>query len=167
MYWLIHFVMVHLYYAQRMAYSPTLGYLAYYREGSTTHSVSCKNHSDYLLLGTRMLALYDTIQNDINSGNRTDDGLQEFAEVVLEGANYNITQSLKRLYKLNTPAEVVRFYKRIDSQVNRRALYSDPRMYKYTYGWSKMAKLGIRHKYLSILVNSCLLIAYQLYVRLK
>ena len=161
------FVMVHLYYAQRMAYSPTLGYLAYYREGSTTHSVSYKNHSDYLLLGTRMLALYDTIQNDINSGNRMDDGIQEFAEVVLEGVNYNITQSLKRLYKLNTPAEVVRFYKRIDSQVNRCALYSDPRMYKYTYGWSKMAKLGIRHKYLSILVNSCLLIAYQLYVRLK
>ena len=121
----------------------------------------------YLLLGTRMLALYDTIQRDRMQGKRTDDGLQGFADGILEGATYNVTMSLKRLYKLNTPAEVVRFYKRIDSQVNRCALYSDPRMYKYTYGWSKMAKLGIRHKYLSILVNSCLLIAYQLYVRLK
>ena len=55
------FVMVHLYYAQRMTYSPQLGYVAYYREGSTTRSVSYKNQSDYLLLGTRMLALYTTI----------------------------------------------------------------------------------------------------------
>ena len=161
------FVMVHLYYAQRMAYSPALGYLAYYREGSTTHSVSFKNQSDYLLLGTRMLAFYTIIQQDIDSGNRTDDGIQEFADGVLEGAIHNVTMSLKRLYKLNSPAEIVRFYRRIDSKVNRHVLYTDPRMYKYTYGWNKIAHLSIRHKYLSIFVNSCVLIAYQLYLKLK
>ena len=161
------FVMVHLYYAQRMSYSPNLGYLAYYREGSTTHSVSYKNQSDYLLLGTRMLALYTIIQRDIDSGKRTDDGIQEFADGVLEGAIHNVTMSLKRLYKLTSPAEIVRFYRRIDSKVNRHALNTDPRMYRYTYGWNKMAHLGIHHKYLSILFNSCLLIAYQIYVKLK
>ena len=161
------FVMVHLYYAKRMVYSQALGYLAYYREGSTTHSVSFKNQSDYLLLGTRMLAFYTIIQQDIDSGNRTDDGIQEFADGVLEGAIHNVTMSLKRLYKLNSPAEIVRFYRRIDSKVNRHVLYADPRMYKYTYGWNKIAHLSIRHKYLSIFVNSCLLIAYQLYLKLK
>ena len=161
------FVMVHLYYAKRMVYSQALGYLAYYREGSTTHSVSFKNQSDYLLLGTRMLAFYTVIQQDIDSGKRTDNGIQEFADGVLEGAIHNVTMSLKRLYKLNSPAEIVRFYRRIDSKVNRHVLYTDPRMYKYTYGWNKMAHLGIRHKYLSIFVNSCLLIAYQLYLQLK
>lgn len=161
------FVMVHLYYAQRMAYSPNLGYLAYYREGSTTHSVSFKNQSDYLLLGTRMLAFYTIIQQDIDSGNRTDDGIQEFADGVLEGAIHNVTMSLKRLYRLTSSAEIVRFYQRIDAQVNRQSLYTDSRIYKYTYGWNNLAHLGIRHKYLSIFVNSCLLIAYQLYLKLK
>ena len=161
------FVAVHLYYAQRMAYSSELGYVAYYREGSTTHSTSYKNTADYFLLGSRMLAFYTIIQQDIDSHKRTDEGIQQFADGILEGAIHNVTMSLKRLFKLNTPAEIVRYYKRIDTQVNRRAIYTDPRMYKYTYGWNKIAHLGIRHKYLSILINSCLLIAYQLYVKLK
>lgn len=161
------FVAVHLYYAQRIAYSPELGYIAYYREGSTTHSTSYKNTADYFLLGSRMLAFYTIIQQNIDSHKRTDDGLQQFADGILEGAIHNVTMSLKRLFKLNTPAEIVRYYKRIDTQVNRRAIYTDPRMYKYTYGWSKMAHLGIRHKYLSILINSCLLLAYQIYVKLR
>ena len=161
------FVTVHLYYAQRMAYSSELGYVAYYREGSTTHSTSYKNTADYFLLGSRMLAFYTIIQQDIDSHKRTDDGIQQFADGILEGAIHNVTMSLKRLFKLNTPAEIVRYYKRIDAQVNRRAIYTDPRMYKYTYGWSKLAHLGIRHKYLSVLINSCLLIAYQLYMKLN
>ncbi len=161
------FVAVHLYYAQRMTYSPELGYIAYYREGSTTHSTSYKNTADYFLLGSRMLAFYTIIQQDIDSHKRTDDGLQQFADGILEGAIHNVTMSLKRLFKLNTPAEIVRYYKRIDSHVNRCAMYTDPRMHKYPNYWSKMAHLGIRHKYLSILINSCLLIAYQLYVKLK
>lgn len=161
------FVAVHLYYAQRMVYSPELGYIAYYREGSTTHSTSYKNTADYFLLGSRMLAFYTIIQQDIDSYKRTDEGIQQFADGILEGAIHNVTMSLKRLFKLNTPSEIVRYYKRIDAKVNRRAIYTDPRMYKYTYGWSKMAHLGIRHKYLSILINSCLLLAYQIYVKLK
>lgn len=161
------FVVVHLYYAQRMAYSSELGYVAYYREGSTTHSTSYKNTADYFLLGSRMLAFYTIIQQDIDSHKRTDDGIQQFAYGILEGAIHNVTMSLKRLFKLNNPAEIVRYYTRIDSHVNRRAIYTDPRMYKYTYGWNRMAHLGIRHKYLSILVNSCVLITYQLYVKLK
>lgn len=161
------FVVVHLYYAQRVAYSPELGYIAYYREGSTTHSTSYKNTADYFLLGSRMLAFYTTIQQDIDSHKRTDDGIQQFADGILEGAIHNVTMSLKRLFKLNTPADIVWYYKRIDSHVNRRVMYTDPRMYKYAYGWSKLARLGFRHKYLSILTNSCLLIAYQLYIKLK
>lgn len=161
------FVVVHLYYAQRMAYSPELGYIAYYREGSTTHSTSYKNTADYFFLGSRMLALYTTIQHDIDSHIRNEDGIQQFADGVLEGAIHNVTMSLKRLFKLNTPAEIIRYYKRIDSQVDRRAIYNDPRMYKFTYCWSKMAHIGIRHKYLSFLINSCLLTAYQLYLKLK
>lgn len=161
------FVAVHLYYAQQMAYSPELGYIVYYREGSTTHSTSYKNLADYFLLGARMLAFYTIIQQDIDSHKRTDDGIRQFADGVLEGSIHNVTMSFKRLFKLNTPAEIVRYYRRIDSHVNRRAIYADSRMRKYPNYWSKMAQLGIRHKYLSVLINSCLLIAYQLYLKLK
>ena len=161
------FVMVHLYYAQRMSYSPILGYLAYYREGSTTHSVSYKNQSDYLLLGTRMLALYDTIQRDMDQGKRTDDGLREFADGILEGATYNVTMALKRLYKLNSPKDIVSFYRCIDERVNRDDLYSNPRLHRFSRYWNKRAVLAIKHKHLSIALNICLLIAYQLYVKLK
>ena len=161
------FVAVHLYYSQRMVYSPELGYIAYYREGSTTHSTSYKNTADYFLLGSRMLAFYTIIQQDIDSHKRTDNGLQQFADGILEGAIHNVTMSLKRLFKLNTPAEIVRYYKRIDSHVSRRAIYADLRMHKYPNYWSRMAQLGIRHKFFSIFINSCLLIAYQLYVKLK
>lgn len=161
------FVAVHLYYSQRMVYSPELGYIAYYREGSTTHSTSYKNTADYFLLGSRMLAFYSTIQRDIDSHRRADAGIQQFADGVLEGAIHNVTMSLKRLYKLNTPAEIVRYYRRIDYHVNRRAIYADLRMHKYPNYWSRMAQLGIRNKFFSIFINSCLLIAYQLYVKLK
>lgn len=161
------FVMVHLYYAQRMSYSPNLGYLAYYREGSTTHSISYKNLSDYLLLGTRMLALYDTIQRDRMQGQRTDEGLREFADGALEGATYNITMSLKRLYKLNSPKEIISFYRRIDDRISRHDLLSNPRLHRFSRYWNKRAVLAIKHKHLSIALNTCLLIAYQLYVKLK
>ena len=160
------FVMVHLYYAQRMAYSPNLGYLAYYREGSTTHSVSYKNQSDYLLLGTRMLALYDTIQRDRMQGKRTDDGLQGFADGILEGATYNVTMALKRLYKLNSPKDIVSFYRRIDERINRHELYRNPHLHRFAQYWNKRAILAIKHKHLSIVLNTCLLIAYRLYVKL-
>lgn len=161
------FVMVHLYYAQRMSYSPTLGYLAYYREGSTTHSVSYKNQSDYLLLGTRMLALYDTIQNDMNYGKRTDEGIRLFAEGVLEGACHNITMSLKRIYKLSGSKEIAAYYNRVDSYVSRRKLYKDSRLYRYPNYWNDYAKFCIRYKRLSIVLNTGLSICYHLYKKYK
>ena len=161
------FVMVHLYYAQRMAYSPALGYLAYYREGSTTHSTSYKNISDYLLLGTRMLALYDTIQRDINDGQRTDEGIQEFADGALEGATYNITLSLKRLYKLKSPKEIISFYRRIDERINRHELYRNPHLHRFPQYWNKRAVLAIRYKHLSLALNTCLSVAYTIYLKAK
>lgn len=161
------FVMVHLYYAQRMSYSPKLGYLAYYREGSTTRSVSYKNQSDYLLLGTRMLALYTTIQNVMESHKRNDEELTKFAEGVLEGATYNVTMALKRLNKLNSPKEIIAFYDRVDANVNRLELSGDKRLYQFPVYWSIIAKIGLKHKYLSIALNTCLLILHGIYIKLK
>lgn len=163
------FVAAHLYYAQRMAYSPETGYIAYYREGSTTHSNNHKNNSDYLLLGTRMLALYNIIQQDISQGKRNDEGIQEFADGVLEGACWNVTKSLKKLYKLPNGKEIVAFYKRIDTFVNRRTLYNDPLMHKFNYShlWNTWSAFCMNHKYLSIVFNIILSWAYKTLIFVK
>ncbi len=172
------FIAAHLYYAQRMAYSPDTGYIVYYRDGSTTHSVSYNNQSDYLLLGTRMLALYTTIQSDkrsetfstisnIAQGKRTDKEIEPFADGVLEGAIHNITKSLKRLFKLPNRKEIVSFYERVDARVSRRALFKDTRLYQYSNYWNLLAHIGIRHKYISITLNTCLVIAFRVAKKLK
>lgn len=161
------FVATHLYYAERMTYSPELGYIAYYREGSTTHSNHYKNTADYFLLGSRMLALYTIIQNDIDNSKRTDDGIQKFADGILEGATHNVTMSLKRLFKLNSGKEIIAYYNRVDALVNRLAIYRDSRMHQNPHYWNAWVALCIRHKYVSIALNTCLSMAYRLYVKFK
>lgn len=157
------FVSAHLYYAQRMAYSSEIGYIVHYREGSTTHSNNYKNNSDYLLLGTRMLVLYNIIQQDIAQQKRMDDGICKFADDVLEGACWNVTKSLKRLYKLPNGKEIVSFYKRVDAFVDRHKLYADPLMHKFSYShlWNTWSAFCMKHKYLSIVVNTMLSWAYK------
>lgn len=161
------FISAHLYYAKRMAYSPALGYAVYYREGSTTHSNNYKNQSDYFLLGSRMLALYTIIQKDIDDGLRNEDGIQEFADGVLEGAIHNITMSLKRLFKLDDLQGIRAFYNRVDAHVSRRALYRDKRLYKYPHYWNLLAHIGIRCKHTSIALNTCGALLYKAYRKLK
>lgn len=161
------FIAAHLYYAKRMAYSAELGYAVYYREGSTTHSNNYKNQSDYFLLGSRMLALYTIIQKDIDEGKRNDDGIQEFADGVLEGAIHNVTMSLKRLFKLDDLQGIRAFYNRVDAHVSRRALYKDKRLYKYPHYWNLLAHIGIRCKYTSIALNTCGALLYKAYRKLK
>lgn len=161
------FVATHLYYAERMAYSPELGYIAFYREGSTTHSNNYKNTADYLLLGSRMLALYAIIQQDIDEGKRNDDGIQDFADGILEGAIHNVTMSLKRLFKLDDLRGIRAFYDRVDSRVSRRALFKDKLLYKYPNYWNLLAHIGIRCKYTSIALNTCGALLYKAYRKLK
>ena len=161
------FIATHLYYAQRMANSPNLGYVAYYREGSTTHSNNYKNTADYFLLGSRMLALFSIIQQDIKQGKRTDDGIHEFADGVLEGAIHNITKSLKSLLKLDDLRGISAFYKRVDAHVNRCTLYRDKRLYQYPNYWNFLAHIGILCKYISIPMNICLALLYKAYRKYK
>ena len=161
------FVAVHLYYAQRMAYSSKLGYIAYYREGSTTRGNNYRNAADYLLLGSRMLAFHTVISRDVEQNNRTEKGIRQFADGILEGACYNVTRSLNSIFKLDGLWEVRADYDRVDARVDRRALYKDKRLYKYSNYWNILAGIGIRYKYLSILLNTCLSVLYKGYMKIK
>lgn len=150
------FIAAHLYRAKRMAYSPNLGYTAYVREGSTTRSNNYTNAADYLLLGTRMLSLYSTIIRDIEESKKIDDSVQLFADSIREGVCYNITNPLKHLYKLRNKKEIIAFYERVDVQINRSALYYDSRIHRYSDYWNLLAIIGMKHKFMSIALNSCL-----------
>ena len=52
------FVSVHLYYAERMGYSPSVAYRIHENPSSTTRTISFKHVCDYALLGTRLLRFY-------------------------------------------------------------------------------------------------------------
>ena len=95
--------------------------------------MSYKHVADYFLLGTRMLALYDRIE----------DKRTKYADSIREGGSFNIWMSFKRLWKLDSTEAIKMFYKRIDERADRAA-YLDNKEPKYC--WTLWTKLGLRHK---------------------
>lgn len=155
------FVMVHLYFAKRMAYSQDLGYIVYYRDGSTTHSVTYKNLSDYFLLGTRMLRFYEKIEQDtICTDEANSLVIKQFADGILEGARWNVAKSIKRLIKLKNLNEIRAFYDRVDSHVNRRELINNQHFRGYfKNSWTAV---GIKHRCFATIICAVLVPFYRL-----
>lgn len=153
------FVMAHLYAAKVMTYSPALGYWAYYREGSTTHTITThKNIADFILLGVRMLCLYEKITTKKANGDLSEKE-KKFAEDVLEGACWNMCVSTKRMIKLKDKQEVCLFYDYLDAYVNRKKLCSDKRLRKYY--WNAWTTICLEYKRLTIMLLSILIPMYK------
>ena len=163
------FVAVHLYHAKRMAYSPELGYKAYYREGSTTRHTSYKNVADYLLLGVRMMRFYERIMNErekelMSEGvNELMSEREKFAEGILEGACWNVQKSCRRLIKLGGIKEVRAYYERINEYANLNEIYTDVRYRKYY--WNIWTSLCVGHRKLSMMILAVLIPVYKLVKR--
>ena len=131
------YVNVHLYHAQRVMYNSVCSYRIYYNSQSTTHTTSYKHVADYLLLGTRMLQLYHSLEDKTST----------YALSILEGGSYNIWISCKRLIKLPSIRDVMMFYDRVDHFINRFDLlfYTEP-----TYCWTNWTKLCLRNKFIAL-----------------
>lgn len=157
------YVAVHLYYAKRMTYSVELGYKAYYREGSTTRHTSYKNVADYLLLGVRMMRFYERIK--VECGKRKEEGVEQFAEGILEGASCNVLLSCKRLIKLSSIKEVRLFYDRVDESVDRKEICDKHNLQKYY--WNGWTALCMRHKRIVIMILAILIPMYKLVKSVK
>ena len=155
------FVTAHLYYAKRMTYSSLLGYLAYYREGSTTHTITHKNIVDFILLGVRMLRLYERVMSDVSCKlyDVSEAEINKFAEDVLEGACWNIRVSTKRMIKLSSIKEVRLCYDRLDTCLNRQELCADKRLRKYY--WNLWTTICLAHKRLAIMLLNLLMPLYR------
>ena len=145
------FVMAHLCDAKTMAYSDKLGYIAYYRQDSTTRSTTYKNIADFILLGVRMLSLYEKICQKEEKDNKDKD-VQKFAEDVLDGACWNMYISAKRLIKLNSLSEVFDFYQRLDSMTSRKTIANDKRLRKYY--WNIWTTICMRYRSIAIMILS-------------
>lgn len=142
------FVNIHLYHARRMMYSTKCAYRVHYNATSTTHTTTYKHVADYLLLGTRMLRFYNSLENKTST----------YALGIREGGSYNIWMSCKRLIKLSSIADVLAFYKRIDAYVDRTLLrYTEPQ-----YCWTWWTKLCLSHKFIAILLITIGQLAYKL-----
>ena len=127
------YINYHLYEVTRMGYCDVLGYKFKYNHNSTTHTMSYKHIADYFLLGTRMLKLYDKINDKTTT----------YATSIQEGGSYNIWMAFRRLWKLDSTEAIKMFYKRIDERADRAAYldYKEPK-----YCWTLWTKLGLRHK---------------------
>lgn len=136
------FVNVHLYHAKRMAYSNTCGYRVHFNANSTTHTISYKHLADYFLLGTRMLAHYETLP----------DKTTKYAEGILEGGSFNIMKSFRRLIRLKSLEEIRAFYDRLDTNYDRSRLlsYRNP-----AYCWTRWTRFCLKHRKAAILVVGC------------
>ena len=132
------FVSVHLYNAKRMGYCDECGYLINSNPFSTTHTVSYKHVCDYALLGTRMLAFYQSLE----------DKSSNFASSVLEGGSWNVMKSCKSLFKLQTISDIYAFYDRFDSLASREDLL---RYKKPTYCWTRWTRFCLKNRRLTIL----------------
>lgn len=140
----------HLYAAKRMGYVAECGYRIFYNSTSTTHTMSYKHVSDYFLLGTRMLAMYERIE-DKNTN---------YADSIREGGSYNIWKSFKRLWKLNSMAEVRSFYDRLDEKgiiLTDYLQYHEP-----AYCWTCWTRLGLKHKRLMIALAGIMIVGRKL-----
>lgn len=144
------YVNVHLYHAHRVMYNPVRSYRIYYNSLSTTHTQSYKHVADYLLLGTRMLQLYHSLEDKTTA----------YALSILEGGSYNIWKSCKRLVKLPSIRDVKMFYNRVDQYTNRFDLlnYTEP-----AYCWTRWTKLCLGAK----MITMCLVCVGQIVFRLK
>ena len=143
------FVTVHLYYAKRMMYCGICAYKVHYNSTSTTHTQSFKHVSDYLLLGTRMLRFYHSLEEQNT----------EYALSIKEGGSYNIWMACKRLVKLSSTKDVKLFYERVDFYIDRTKLfgYKEP-----AYCWTWWTRLCIKHKNITIIVASICQLMYKI-----
>lgn len=158
------FVATHLYHAKRMAYSNEMGYVAYYREGSTTHSMTHKNVADCLFLGKRMLVLYERIVSE-SVNDSMDEGVKQFAEGILEGACWNVERSCRRLLNLGSIKELCAYYNRVDAQVSRKDMVRDTRL--HSYYWNSWTTFCLGHKHVAIVLTSFLMPFLRLVKRVK
>ncbi|MBQ0024370.1 MAG: glycosyltransferase family 2 protein [Bacteroidales bacterium] len=143
------FVYVHLYHAQRMCYSKECGYRVRYNTNSTVHTLSYKHLADYFLLGTRMINFYNTIKNED----------QRYADMVLEGGQYNMAKSLKRLYKLSSGEEIRLCFDRIDDRCRRYRYFQYT---TYDYLWTRWTKTALRHRHFAIITATIASFAFKI-----
>lgn len=125
------FVNVHLYHARRMAYCDDCSYRVYQNAASTTNTMSYKHLADYALLGTRMLAFYESLP----------DKSSEYAKGILEGGSYNIMIAFKRLLGLRSFKKIKAFFGRFDARYDRKRLldYRKP-----AYCWTRWTRFCLR-----------------------
>lgn len=127
------FVNTHLYRAGRVAYCDQCGYR--YREtpGSITRTRGYRQLAGDILMGTRVLALYE----------RMEDKASPWARSVLEVGGNSLTKCFRQLVRQPSVAEVRAVYNTIDTRVDRKAFlpYVQP-----TSFWNTWTRFCLKHR---------------------
>ena len=133
------FVSVHLYYAKKMAYCDSCCYRHHINATSTTHTFSTQHLADYAYLGARMLGFYEALPNKAT----------KYADSILDGGWFCISESFRRLWRLGSGDEVRTFYTRLDSYCSRTQLLALKKARKY---WRLWTGFCLRHRDMTVII---------------
>ena len=127
------FVNTHLYRAGRVAYCDQCGYRYHETPGSITRTRGYRQLAGDILMGTRVLALYE----------RMEDKASPWARSVLEVGGNSLTKCFRQLVRQPSVAEVRAVYNTIDTRVDRKAFlpYVQP-----TSFWNTWTRFCLKHR---------------------
>ena len=136
------FVNTHLYRADRVAYCDQCGYRYHETPGSITRTRGYKQLAGDILMGTRLLALYE----------RMEDKASPWAQSVCEVGGCSLTKCFRQLVRQPSVAEIRAVYNMIDTRVDRKAFL---KYIRPTSFWNSWTRFCLKHRNLATGIARC------------
>ena len=127
------FVNAHVYRAGRVAYCDLCGYQYHKTPGSITRTRGFKQLAGDILMGTRLLALYE----------RMEDKASAWAQSVLKIGGCSLTKCFRQLVRQPSVTEIRAVYNMIDTRVDRKTFL---KYIKPTSFWNSWTRFCLKHR---------------------
>ena len=127
------FVNTHLYRASRVAYCDQCGYRYHETPGSITRSRGYRQLAGDILMGTRLLSLYE----------RMEDKTSPWAQSVLEVGGCSLTKCFRQLVRQPSVAEMRAVYNMIDTRVDRKSFLKYIKPISF---WNSWTRFCLKHR---------------------
>lgn len=127
------FVNTHLYRAGRVAYCDQCGYRYHETPGSITRTRGYSQLAGDILMGTRLLSLYE----------RMEDKASPWSRSVLEVGGNSLTKCFRQLVRQPSVAEVRAVYYMIDTRVDRKAFLKYIKPISF---WNCWTRFCLKHR---------------------
>ena len=131
------FVNTHLYQAGRVAYCDQCGYRYHESPGSITRTRGFKQLAGDILMGTRLLALFE----------RMEDKTTSYARSVWEFGSSSLVKCFRQLVRQRSLKDVRAIYNMVDTRVDRKSFLKYIRPTCFWNGWTRFC---LKHRVMAI-----------------